>query len=190
VSGVGSIEAMGTKTLLTLEQFLRLPGDGMQHELNRGELVSTPPPSLQHARIASRIAQALADYVKGKRMGEVLVEAGYRLRGGEAPIVRQPDVSFVSAARIRHADQDGWIEGAPELAVEVVSPANTAQDLEDKIEQYLAFGAKVVWVIYPKQRRVRVYRSGGGQTVLDDTSDITEPGLFPGISIPVREILG
>ena len=67
---------MGTKTLLTLEQFLRLPEDGMQHELNRGELVTMPPPSLQHARIANRIAQALAEYVKGKRMGEVLVEAG------------------------------------------------------------------------------------------------------------------
>ena len=181
---------MGTKTLLTLEQFLRLPEDGMQHELNRGELVSMPPPSLQHARIANRIAQALADYVKGKRMGEVLVEAGYSLRGGELPIVRQPDVSFVSALRIRRADQEGWIEGAPELAVEVVSPANTAQDLEDKIEQYLTFGAKAVWVIYPKQRRVRVYRVGGDQTVLDNTSDITEPELFPGLSIPVREILG
>jgi len=181
---------MGTKTLLTLEQFLRLPDDGMQHELNRGELVTMPPPNLRHARIANRIAQALADYVKGKRMGEVLVEAGYNLRGGESPIVRQPDVSFVRATRIRQADQDGWIEGAPELAVEVVSPANTAQDLEDKIEQYLAFGAQSVWVIYPKQRRMRVYRLGGEQTVLDDTSDITEPELFPGLSIPVREILG
>jgi Uma2 family endonuclease len=184
------MKAMGTKTLLTLEQFLRLPDDGMHHELNRGELITMPPPSLRHARIANRIAQALAEHIKGKRTGEVLVEAGFSLRRGDSPIVRQPDVSFVSSTRIRQADQDGWIEGAPELAVEVVSPANTAQDLEDKIEQYLAFGARAVWVIYPKQRRVRIYRAGGEHTALDDTDEITETELFPGLSIPVSEILG
>ena len=180
---------MGTKTLLTLEQFLHLPDDGMQHELNRGELVTMPPPMSAHSEIVRRVHEALLKYVPGSGSGRVYVEAGYLLRT-EPKTIRQPDVSFLQSARAELFSEQRYFEGAPELAVEVVSPANTAQDLEDKIEQYLAFGAKAVWVIYPKQRRVRVYRVGGEQTVLEETGDITEPELFPGLSIQVRAILG
>ncbi|MDP8982357.1 MAG: Uma2 family endonuclease [Acidobacteriota bacterium] len=180
---------MGTKTLLTLEQFLRLPDDGMHHELNRGELITMPPPMSAHSEIVRRVHEALLKYVLGRASGRVYVEAGFLLHT-EPRTIRQPDVSFLSADRAELFSEHRYFEGAPELAVEVVSPANTAQDLEDKIEQYLAFGARAVWVIYPKQRRVRIYRAGGEHTALYDTDEITETELFPGLSIPVREILG
>lgn len=141
---------MGAKTLLSLEEFTALPDDGHKHELNQGELVVMPLPKSDHALIIECIHRLLSVYVYERRMGAVLSEAGYLLTREPESIARQPDVSFLSAARVRATPRGEYFAGSPELAVEVVSPGNEAEELEVKVKQYLTYGSKEVWVVYPK----------------------------------------
>lgn len=91
-------------------------------------------------------------------LGEVLIEAGFVI-DREGPIVRAPDVAFLSRGRSESADLDGWFEGAPDLAVEIVSPSDSAQDLHRKIGQYLAAGSRAVLAVYPLSREVLIHCS-------------------------------
>jgi Uma2 family endonuclease len=174
---------MGAKTLISLEEFLALPEDGNKHELNQGELVIVPFPRATHSRIIRRINLSLSSYVNERGIGEVFSEAGYLVTREHDGIARQPDVSFLSSSRIRDLD-DGYFKGAPDLAVEVVSPANQAEELEIKVEQYLAYGSKEVWVFYPRTRTVMIHQPHGKAHKLCDQDTITSD-LFPGWSARV-----
>jgi Uma2 family endonuclease len=176
---------MGTKTLLTLEEFLALPEDGYKHELNQGELVRLPLPRAIHSLVIQRINRSLSAYVYAQGAGEVLSEAAYLLTREHDGIARQPDVSFLSAGRVNVLDE-GCFAGAPELAVEVVSPSNEAEDLDIKINQYLRYGSKEVWVFYPKSRSVLIHRASNQIRKLSDHDTITTD-LFPGWSARVAD---
>ena len=177
---------MGTKTILSLEEFERLPDNGMRHELNKGELVEMPPPKSGHTLTAERIAEVIRPYI-GEGTGKLLTEAGFLLSVSPTTI-RQPDLSYISARRIRDTQEDQYFQGAPELAIEIVSPGNTATDLEEKIEQYLAAGGHAVWVVYPKLRRVHVHRADGTINALSGDQKLTADDILPGLSIPVASL--
>lgn len=89
---------------------------------------------------------------------------------------------------MRTTDLDGYVEGAPELAVEVVSPSDSAEDLEVRVEQYLHFGSKQVWVVYPKTKRIHVFRPESQVRVLDETQTLDAAELFPGFSVKVANL--
>lgn len=178
---------MATKTLLTVDQFAQLPDDGSRTELDRGELVSMPPPKPRHNRVAKRIFLALVRGVEESKSGEVFAEMAYRLG---IDTVRVPDVSLVSAAQALTIQPDEYIQGAPLLAVEVVSPSEAAEDLEQKVEQYLGAGSKWVWVVYPKSSKVHVYSSDGAFEVLTGDDELTTPDLRLAISVPVSQLFG
>ena len=142
---------MATETLLTIQQFDELPiKEGVLYEMNQGELVTMTEPMPGHNRVRDRIARLLGNFVEEKKLGEVFLETGYQLT---PETVRIPDDSFVAADRVREIDPDRCIQGALALAIEVVSPTDLAEDLTQKVKQYLAAGAKAVWVFYPKPRR-------------------------------------
>jgi Uma2 family endonuclease len=171
---------MGAKTLLSLEEFMVLPDDGNKHELSRGELVVMPPGKAEHALIINRINRMLSAYVYERGIGNVLSEAAYLL-SREENTIRQPDVSFLISSRVKTTPPDDCCAGSPELAVDVVSPGNDADELELKINQYLIYGSKEVWVVYPRTRAVYIYRPGGTAQKLSDR-DIITSDLFPGFS--------
>jgi|SRR5689334_3617468 len=84
------------------------------------------------------------------------LEAGYIL--SRAPLtIRQPDVSVLSRERINATDPDSYFEGAPELAIEIVSPSDAAEDLDIKTRQYLLSGARQVWIVYPTTQTVQIF---------------------------------
>jgi len=178
---------MGTKTLLSLEEFERLPDNGMRHELNKGDLVEMPPPGFDHTRLAKKIARILEQFAEPKGLGEVFVEAGFQL-SIDPPTYRQPDVCFLTASRLNKAWEGKYLQGAPELAIEIVSPGNSAADLEEKVEQYLGAGGRAVWVVYPKLRRVHVHRPDGTITALTGHQQLTGDDILPGLSIPVANL--
>src|SRR6266478_4584803 len=114
---------------LTLGEFAQLPGDGVRHEISEGELIAVPAPKSLHSRIVSKVFNGIQAVLGESGFGEVFLEAGYLL-SREPLTVRQPDVSVLSKERIETTAPDDYFEGAPELAVESVSPSHSAQDLE------------------------------------------------------------
>src|SRR5262245_62754790 len=149
--------SMGLTTKLTLDDWLRLPErEGTIYELNEGELLMEPSPTLSHNRVRDRIALYLTDFIEKHELGEVTIETDFRL--GPAT-VRNPDVSFIAADHLKKLDpKRSPLEGSPALAVEVVSPANSDQDMRKKISQYLSAGSKAVWVVYPTVRMIEIHQ--------------------------------
>jgi Uma2 family endonuclease len=177
---------MGTQTLLSLEQFDQLPiVEGVRYELDEGELATMTEPMPRHNLVRDNIAAVLRDFVQPRKLGRVFTETGYQL---SPETVRIPDVSFVPAERMRTVDLDRRIPGAPALAVEVVSPTDLAQELAHKVDQYLAAGVRVVWVVYPNTREVHVFREGGVASVLGADDILEAPDLLPRFAVPVGQL--
>jgi Uma2 family endonuclease len=180
---------MGTvKTQLTFEEFEQLPDQPGKQELVRGELFELPPADLKHNRISNRIGDHLKHGVRQAHarrealdLGEAFHEMGYLLRG---ETWLQPDVSVTHAGQ----PEGKYFEGAPAIAVEVISPSNTAKRVEAKTGLYFECGALEVWCFFPKVRRVTI-RVPGGMRVIATDGFITTT-LLPGLAIPVREMFG
>jgi len=179
---------MATKTLLTIDQFDQLPiREGILYELDEGELVTVTEPMPRHNRVRDTIARLVGNFVEQRTLGAVFVETGYQLTPGT---VRIPDVSFVPADRMREIDLDKRIQGAPALAIEVVSPTDLAEELTQKVRQYLASGSRAVWVFYPKTHEVQVFRADGGSFVRHEPETLEEPDLLPGFSLELKAVFG
>jgi len=177
---------MATRTAFTLEQLAGLPEDGMLHELDEGELIAKTKPARNHGRCQARIAYFLNGFVLPNRAGEVQTESGFVL-GRDPEILRGPDVAFVRAERLIGIPDDGWPELAPDLVVEVVSPSETASQINRKVRQFLAAGSQSVWVVYPDTRSVDVFESTGQHRVMKIGGTLTTPAL-PGFELTVAAI--
>lgn len=190
------------KTLLTAEEFFRLyAGKDVKAELVRG-IVVTPgavsekhgvkraPVGEEHGEVAANISGNFYIYSRQSGMGRVGVEIGYLVRL-DPDTVRAPDVSFTLDLRGEgegRARRPGFVPGAPDIAIEVVSPGDTAAELEQKVGEYLAAGSRRVWVVYPSSRRVMVYRADGTAMSYSGDAAIEDPELLPGFSLPLAEI--
>lgn len=154
---------MAARTTLTLEQFLALPDpeDWTQYELSRGELITLPPPGYRHGAIIARITRLLGNTLAEEEYIVVSGDAGFLLDPNpEAATVRGADVAVNRREDVAENLLHGWFPGAPMLAVEVVSPSNTAKDMQMKVKDYLEAGALEVWLVYPDTRTVYVYSAG------------------------------
>src|SRR5215472_14499277 len=167
-----------TTNRLTYDEFLKLPErEGTHYELDEGELVLEHPPTFLHNRIRGRIATKLSALVEAQRLGEVIVEMDFRL-GPDT--VRNPDVAFVTAQHLETIDVNrSPVEGAPALAVEVVSTSYLAQDMAKKVNHYLAAGTRVVWVVQPVLQWVEAHSASGVRYVKAPES-LVEEQLFDG----------
>ena len=170
---------------ITLEEFAALPDDGSKQELDRGEVKVMAPPGFRHSRTGRRVDRALADFVEDHALGEVFIETAFLL-SSDPPVVRVPDVSFLRADRLPREEFDEYLSGPPDLAVEVVSPNDRAEDLRTKVRQYLEAGAVEVWVLYPKVRQVEIW--GAERRDLNEGDTLTSPDLFPGWSVAVADL--
>ena len=161
---------MSAATLLTLEQFERLPQeDGMRYELKDGELVKMANAKFGHEQAKSEILSCLVPYVVQHRLGRVYAETSFALAPSR---VCAPDVAFLSNESVAKGHPEHVYSGAPDLAIEVVSDSEIAEELRQKIQDYLDAGSKAVWAVYPKLRVVAVYDQSGvreyrGDQVLD-----------------------
>jgi Uma2 family endonuclease len=178
---------MATKTLLTIAEFDRLPQqEGLRYELDEGELLTMTFPNPRHNLVAINVQSLLREFVRAHSLGVVFPsDTGYILER-DPGVLRGPDASFVRAGRLKDIDLEHNIPGAPDLAVEVVSPNDHAQDLNKKVKQYLKAGCQVVWVVYPVTREVEVFEAGGGVRRLTEADFLEAPDLLPGFRQPVR----
>lgn len=175
-------------TLLTADDLLRPPYDDLPHELVRGELRTVTPAGGRHGAINGRIALRLGHFVDINRLGVVLTEnTGFHL-ARDPDTLRCPDVSFLSRARIPAGGiGPGLVEGAPDLAVEVLSPGDTVYESEEKTEDYLAAGVRMVWVVNPKLQRVTVYEPGQAPRVFGEQDTIEGGDVLPGFACRVGD---
>lgn len=175
------------KTLLTAGEFYLFccRNDGW-YELVDGEVIELAPPNDEHGSTSLNVGYAFKGYSRLRGVGEARVETGYTLRTGP-DTVRGPDVSFVLQPRVEGRGS-GFPVGAPDIAVEIVSPSNTAADVARKVAEYPAAGSQRVWVVYPAGRRVVIHRADGSVLSYDDGEVITDEELLPGFSLPLSEI--
>jgi Uma2 family endonuclease len=175
---------MASKTLLTVEHFEQLPDDGMRHELDEGELISIPPPFGAHGKVQVETVFILRSFAGPRSLGTVFTESGFRL---SHDIVRAPDVSFIRAERVNTLDLERRFECAPDLAVEIISPSETAAEIAHKVRQYLHAGVEMVWVLYPRDRTIHVFESLHRARILEAEEMLEAPSLLPDFSVRVSE---
>jgi Uma2 family endonuclease len=178
--------AMAATTLLTSDQFLAMPeafdqhGNRIKDELIGGEVVKMPQPSYLHDRIKNRICRLLTRYLDANQAVPLdsLVETGAQVSDYDTFV---PDVAVV-----RVGEQPLSVRiyrGAPLLAIEVVSPTDTAKHLKRKVDAYLEGGSKSVWIVYPEARSVMIHTADSVRELKAD--QLIEDSALPGFSTPV-----
>lgn len=173
--------------LMTENDLSDLPDDGFRHELQAGFLVAEPRPFSTHARLQARMITLLENFARPRGLGAVLGDGGFLL-ARDPDTVRGPDVSFVSRDRWAAHDRKRYFDGAPDLAVEILSPSNRAGDMHAKIADYLAAGARLVWVVDPKRRAVTAYRSLLAPRRLFEADVLDGEDALPGFAASVASI--
>ncbi len=166
---------------MTLEEFLASDLEG--YEYIEGELIPRMPTSLKHGKISTKISSRLLLHVRENQLGDVYAAAGFRV--GERMLI--PDIAFVSDARIPD-DTDKASPIPPDLAVEVVSPTDVSERIEEKAFAYLAAGTQVVWVLHPRLKTVTVYRSETDIKLLTRNDTLTGEEVVEGFSCAVAEL--
>ncbi len=173
-----------TTTLVTVQEFLEMPEpEGERIELIGGEVISMPMSGQPHEVTKSNVIRFVTAWSLQNPDLRLFCEAAYQLDGRNCLI---PDISLIAASRIVPGST-GVFQGAPELAIEVVSSEPAAR-LERKIQLYLAHGGKSVWAIYPQERMVRIEDATGGSKRFRHDQTLTDPTVLPGFSIPTSAI--
>lgn len=176
-----------TESTYTLDQFRQLPAaDAFLFELNAGRLVREPRPGRRHGIVVARLCRALLDYADAHG-GLVTTETGFVL-AVEPPTLRGPDVAWLRQDPAPYGDADGFVSGAPDLAVEVVSPTDSATAIEGKVVEYLDAGAREVWVVYPASRRIRI-ETAAGESRSFGGDDVVVSDLLPDLRLAVGTVL-
>lgn len=175
--------------VVTIDEFLMLELPDGKAELVRGEVRVTPPPGAPHGTAASNLFAMLVIHVRANGLGRVYGDSfGYELI--RLPhTVRVPDLSFVRAERLPNDGVGpGLLKLAPDLAVEVLSPSETASSLEEKLDDYAAAGTPLVWVVDPIRRTVMVVATNAPVKWLREGDALDGGDIVAGFSCAVVDV--
>jgi len=173
-------------SITTAEELLRARDIG-RCELLRGEFRALIPPGAEHGRLANEFGRRISNHVADRGLGTVFAaETGFLL-AHDPDTVRAPDVGFVKSGR-PPVPKRGYYPGAPDLAVEVLSPDDRPGYVRDKVAEWLEAGAAAVWVVDPDLRTVAVYGAGREARVLRGGDGLEGGAVLPGFAPEVREI--
>jgi Uma2 family endonuclease len=172
---------------ITAEQLLRMPDDGMRHELVEGQLLVMPPPGIRHGRIGLNAGSLLSAHVRANGLGVALGEAGFVL-ATDPDTVRAPDAAFIRRERAEAVgDTAKYWPGAPDLAIEVVSPDDRPREVAAKAREWVAAGATAVLVLDPADRAATVHRAGDDVRQYEGDADVDLSDAVPGWQPTVAE---
>ncbi len=178
-----------SQKLMTAEEAAQLSTVNRRFELVKGEYTEMSPASKQHGKVANRIAFMLTQHVADNDLGEVTAaETGFLL-SRQPDSLRAADTAFISKARAAADDiSAAYWTVAPDLAVEVASPSDSPDEIQEKVEEYLAAGTRMVWVVYPRRQSVAVYRSLRDVKILRGDDTLSGEDVLPGFERKVNEI--
>jgi Uma2 family endonuclease len=173
---------------LSFEEFRQLPSDGKRYELVHGRVRVTLAPATRHQFVVQNLSGDLGPYVIKNDLGEVLIAPlDVRL---SADTALQPDLIFVSNARAGII-QENWIDGAPDLVVEVLSPSTAVYDRATKLQIYAEAGVPEVWLLDSLAKTVEVFRLQGKQYLVEAVlagDQVLTSSLFPGWQLPLSKL--
>jgi Uma2 family endonuclease len=179
---------MAIATRLTAEDLGALPEE-QRGELIRGEMTPpTPPRGNPQWTIVGRLIGELGRVAKERHLGDVGPSGGFIL-GRDPDTVLAPDVAFVRAGRLP-ADQTGFMPLAPDLAVDVISPANSAPDMSRRVRLSLDAGVRLVWIVDPYERTVTAYAPDRTARIFVDEETLDGGDVLPGFELPVGQVFG
>ncbi len=180
---------MSTTRLLTAEEMYAMPDvPGKRFELVRGELVEVPTAGYPHAQLVRALLRLLDPFVVEHRLGEVFPDGLGYIIARDPDVVRVPDVSFIARRCVRAGRIQGFVPFAPDLAVEIVSPWDRAEELYGKIREYLAAGVRLIWVFWPTSRSVSVHAPSAPTRELGPDDELDGGDLLLGFRVGVAAL--
>jgi len=201
---------MTTTQHLTYKDLSALSDDGDLHELVRGEVRRMPPPKGKHGDVEAAVVEAIGRYLHTRAISLGWQETDGRnarnrlvgqLASGEQGIrfslpddsdqVRGVDVLYLSPAQyVRHEAvlADEYIPEVPALCVEIISPSQSADDVDEKVQDYLAGGAEIVWCLFPRRRTVTIYTADHGMRTIPPGGVLDGGAVLPGLAIPLSAL--
>ncbi len=173
----------------TDDEFMTLSRDGHRYEIVNGKLMDMGNSGAKHGYIAIILSAALFNFVSTRKLGVLLDSStAFKMKSGNK---RSPDISFVDKKHLQGIDDlpNDFLEGAPDLAIEILSPSNTVAEIHDKLVEYFENGARLVWVIHPQEHYVLVYRSRlGPDRLLKSTDSLNGEEVIPDFTFPIADL--
>ena len=178
------------KKIWTEAELAALPEDGFLHEVVDGELVLSPRNDFFHGDVCSELLTVLRTFVRTNRLGAVLdSSAGFWMKNRNC---RAPDISFVSRPGLTalgfKRSTRRFFPGAPDLAVEILSPNNTRAEIDERLEDFFESGTRVAWIIDLEARRVEVCSSLTRRQLIGVGGFLEGEELLPGFRYPIAEL--
>jgi len=185
-----SVAVATEKKLWTEAELQALPDDGYNYEVVNGELVMSPKNNFQHENLCGRLFLELANFNRQHRLGVVLgSNLGCWMNNRNC---RAPDISFIPKARLQtlgfRPSTRKFLPGAPDLAVEVVSPSNTRAEIDERLKDFFASGAQIAWVVHPDEEFVEICHSPTDRKMLGVGAELEGEDLLPGFRYPIRDL--
>jgi Uma2 family endonuclease len=182
------VPGMSPPALMTAGQLMHVYIPDKRVELVRGVLMVRELPGLRHARVTMDLALRLGAHVRAAALGRVYAEAGFKL-ASDPDTVRGPDIAFIGRDRLPDPEPAGFPDLAPDLVVEVLSPGDRPGLVLAKVADWLSAGTRLIWVVDPARRMVRVYRDDGTEQILTVDESLDGEDVVPGFSCPLAEVL-
>jgi len=180
---------MAQTALVTADELFAM-GEDDRYELVDGVLVPmSPPPGFEHGKVSATTTIVVGGFVRSHNLGWTTgAETGFRLRRNP-DTVRAADFAFVARGRITpEMDRSRYLDLAPDLVVEIVSPSDSAAEVNAKVLLYLDNGVRLVWVLYPRSQTAAVHRPGRNAELLRAGDELTGEDVLPGFTLSVGEL--
>ncbi|MEX2120542.1 MAG: Uma2 family endonuclease [Pirellulales bacterium] len=180
---------MTTETLLTAEDYLRMPSQGQPTELVRGKIVMMNRPGGRHGKVCGRVCTLVSNFVDDHGLGHVFSNDSGVITSHDPDTVRGPDVCFYSYARMPKDEVPiSFLPPAPELVFEVLSPDDRWKHVLAKVAEYLEAGVLCVCVVDPQRQTARVYSPDLPEQAVAFDQELVFPAILPGFALPLRRL--
>jgi Uma2 family endonuclease len=167
-----------------------LPDNGYIHEVVDGELVMTPKEGAYHAEICVQMLTALCLFAKAHKLGAVWDSStGFWMYNRNC---RAPDISFIRKERLLalgfKSNSQNFFPGAPDLAVEVLSPNNARAEIDERLKDFFGSGTQIAWIINPDTECVEVCHAPDQRKLVGSGADLDGEHLLPGFRYPIADL--
>ncbi len=174
--------------LATFEMLIeQIPGKWPRYELIEGRVVEVPSPKPIHNKAASLLGHYLDAFLIPLGLPLVYTEADLKPLGETGSSYITPDLAYFSDERFPDFDDNAYPLSAPDIAVEIVSPSNSEEDLAAKIKLYLQGGSRLIWIMYPQREEIWVYRPDKTYTIFEGDGVLDGGDVLPGFTLNLSE---